>query len=66
MKKTTYKVLQYFQWGQLKLETGQRIIIEDLGNGDSIVSVDHYPDKTQRISSQATDSMVFLKKIEKY
>ncbi|MBD3279366.1 MAG: hypothetical protein GF390_01500 [Candidatus Pacebacteria bacterium] len=61
-----YKVLQYFEWGRLKLEKGQIIIIENNSDGTATVSIKHYPDKSQTVSSQAVDSMVNLKRIKKY
>jgi hypothetical protein len=64
MKK--YKVLQYFQWGRLKLEKGQHILIREREGENSIVSIEHYPDKSQPVGVGAKESMILLKKIEEY
>lgn len=68
-----YKVLQYFQWGNLKLDKGQIIIIEphnpprnNYAQDVSLVSAEHYPEKKQLISTRAIESMISLKKIERY
>lgn len=60
-----YKILDYFQWGELKLNKGQIILVEEQDNGDSMVSVEHYPDRNQLVNSQAVISMEYLEKIEK-
>lgn len=62
---TKYKVIKYFQWGDLKLDKGQIIHIESKNDG-SLVSVAHYPEKNQFVSTKAIESMIFLKKIEEY
>ena len=68
----TYKVLQYFQWGDLKLEAGQTIVIQPhnppgntYAQDASMVSVEHHPEKTQLVATRAIESMVSLKKIQK-
>ena len=61
-----YKVLDYFEWGQLKLDKGQIIVIENQDDGDALVYVEHYPEKSQVISGQAMTNMVSLKKIKEY
>lgn len=68
-----YKVLQYFQWGNLKLDKGQIVIIKshnppgnNYASDASMVSVEHYPEKNQLVTTKAVETMVFLKKIEKY
>lgn len=63
---TKYKVLKHFQWGTLKLEKNQIILIEAKDDKTSVVSVEHYPDKNQVVSSKAVESMIFLQKIERY
>ncbi len=62
---TTFKVINYFQWGNLSLEPGQILLIENQINGSSLVSVNHYPEKNQLVSTEAVESMVFLKKIKR-
>lgn len=67
MKK--YKVLKYFQWGRLKLDKGQIIVISDYHEYDDdrvLVSVEHYPEKNQPVALGAVEGMVLLKKIEEY
>lgn len=61
-----YKVINYFQWGNLKLDKGQILHIEDQGEGRSMVSIEHYPDKNQLVGTSAIEGMMLLKKIEKY
>jgi hypothetical protein len=51
---TKYKVLQYFQWGRLKLNKGQIIIVTDNGDGLSTVTVEHYPEKEQPVTIGAS------------
>ena len=65
---TKYKVIKYFRWGNLKLNKGQIIIVENKKNenGHSLVSIEHYPEKKQFVVAEAIETMVFLKKIEKY
>jgi len=64
---TKYKVLEYFQWGQLNLDKNQILLIEELDDRESsMVYVEHYPEKNQLVATQAVESMIFLKKIEKY
>lgn len=61
-----YKILQYFQWGRLKLEKGQHILIKEKKGENSIVSIEHYPNKSQPIGSKAVESMISLNKIKEY
>jgi hypothetical protein len=62
---TKYKVINYFQWGRLKLDKGQVILIEESDKNNSLVRLEHYPEKSQLVSSKAVTSMVSLNKIEK-
>jgi len=61
-----YKVLKHFQWGRLKLEKDQIILITESDNTNSLVSINHYPEKSQLINSKAIQGMISLKKIERY
>jgi len=61
-----YKVIQYFQWGNLKLDKGQVILAEIKDNGNSLITVEHYPEEIQLVSTKSIESMIFLKKIERY
>ncbi len=61
-----YKVLQHFQWGQLKLEKNQIILITKSDDNSSLVSINRYPEKSQLINTKAVESMISLKKIERY
>jgi len=64
---TKYKVLEYLQWGRLNLEKNQIIIIQNLDDKQtSLVYVEHHLEEKQVVSTRAVDSMIFLKKIEKY
>lgn len=63
---TKYKVISYFQWGDLKLDKGQILLIENQSTERSLVSIEHYPEKNQIVSTKAVESMVFLQKIIKY
>lgn len=61
-----YKVLKHFQWGDLYLDAGRIILIEDYGDGMSLVSVEHYPDRKQLVGTNAIEGMELLEKIKKY
>jgi hypothetical protein len=68
-----FKVITYFQWGNLKLDKGQIILIiphnppgNNYAQDASMVSVEHYPEKKQLVSTKAIESMISLQKIERY
>lgn len=45
------------------LEKGQVLEVEAKENTTSIVTVEHYPEKTQLVSTKSVESMVLLQKI---
>ncbi len=61
-----YKVLQHIKWGELSLEKGQIILIDENDSITSLVSINHYPEKSQIVHKKAVQSIVDLKKLEKY
>lgn len=61
-----YKVLKYFQWGDLTLDKGQIILVEKQNSDHSLVSLEHYPNKSQLVGTSSIEGMTLLKKIEKY
>ncbi len=68
-----YKVLKYFQWGQLKLEPSQIIVVDfnafpDANDTRILVYLKHYrhiAEKTQPIGSMPLDSFIKAGYIEK-
>jgi len=63
---TKYKVINYFQWGKLKLNKNQVLCVEKKDSQTSLVYIEHYPEKSQLVNTKAVESMIFLKKIEEY
>ncbi len=64
MNMSEYLVLQHFQWGQLILEKGQRVLVERTSDDHSIVSVKHYPEKSQLVGTKSIETMILLQKIK--
>ncbi len=61
-----YIVLQYFQWGQLILEKGQHLLVERTSDDHSMVSIKHYPEKSQLVGTKSIETMIVLQKIKEY
>lgn len=61
-----YKVLQYFQWGRLKLEKGQSIDIEHIDHKTAEIRTSHNPTQIQPINQRAIETMIQLGKIAQF
>lgn len=61
-----YKILKYWQCGNLQLREGQIVTITDNKNCSSLVSIKHYPEKNQLVTSEGVAHLLSIKKIEKY
>jgi hypothetical protein len=68
-----YQVLKHFEWGRLKLEPGQIIVIDQHAFPDSdsrvLVYIKHYrhiDEKTQPIGNKALDSFIDAGYIKNY
>lgn len=61
-----YKILKYWQCGNLQLREGQIVNITDNKDGSSLVSIKHYPEKNQLVTTKGIENLLAIKKIEKY
>lgn len=67
-----YRILKYFQWGRLKLEPGQIIVVDPNafpGEDRVLVYIKYYrhiPEKTQPIGGKPLDTFLQAGYFEKY
>jgi len=61
-----YKILKYWQCGDLQLRESQLVDIQDNKDGSCLVSIKHYPEKNQLISTKGFETVLSLKIIEKH